>query len=817
MTILAPTVVLRNLTLSANGQTPASAFIASVTDPYGLPITQYAFMDNGSDGGYFLLNGAQLKNGLWFYVNSAQLSTLSYIGGLGSETVSIAAYDSLNGVPFYSTATVSIPNYAPPVVSLNAIFLPKGTSTLASSFINQVIDLANLSVSQYAFKDAGGASGYFILNGIQQAPNTWINVSSNNLSQLVYVSGSSTGTDSIQIEVGDPFFSPYFTTTATTTGNLNTNSITPASLAGQLLDAGINNDFAGLISNSSLSFSSVLKILQDVASSIGSLGLSANQLHDLQLLSSDMNISGGVLVSSSLYNLYYKLVNGDAANANWTGGGNTSIALGNLSVGSSANQLNQLINKWFLGGDNPTLSFNSGPGMLPYTSAYKQINTTLFSSAGVPLTSDINQGQIGDCYLMSSLCSIANNDPSLIQSMITSNSNGSYSVRFYLDGMADYVTVNNFFPTFTSTYSGAVAANYSPNIWAAVIEKAFVELNQEPDLLPGHTSGNIYSLIDSSSIGNALTTLTNCGSISFNATSYTLNQWSLVMNVVKTDAISGSVIAFGSYENTYNSKGQDLLVSGHAFSIVGYDSATNDFVVRNPWGTVSGQNWVTQFEVSATDLFNDQAIIYVSTVTNSGATVTLPPNASYLAQANQTITGTTGTNTVICNETSINFAINISGAGASLVDNKGSLGIVNVNNIQRLHFSDTSLALDTGANQAAGEVAQILGAVFGSAAVSNKSYAGIGLSLLDGGMSFENLSALALGVTGASTNKQIVDLLWTNIVGSAPSASQEAPFITMLNQGMSEGALAVLAEQNSLNASNINLVGLSHTGLQYFS
>lgn len=134
-------------------------------------------------------------------------------------------------------------------------------------------------------------------------------------------------------------------------------------------------------------------------------------------------------------------------------------------------------------------------------------------------------------------------------------------------------------------------------------------------------------------------------------------------------------------------------------------------------------------------------------------------------------------------------------------------------NIERLKFIDKSIAIDINGN--AGTTAKILGAVFGKTAVTNKHYVGIGLDLLDKGMSYETLAGLALSVAKASTNDEVVTTLWTNVVGSAPSAADKAPFIKMLEDGMTPGALAHLAADTSINAVNINLVGLTQTGLEY--
>jgi Ca2+-binding RTX toxin-like protein len=134
-------------------------------------------------------------------------------------------------------------------------------------------------------------------------------------------------------------------------------------------------------------------------------------------------------------------------------------------------------------------------------------------------------------------------------------------------------------------------------------------------------------------------------------------------------------------------------------------------------------------------------------------------------------------------------------------------------NVERLQFSDSKLALDLNGN--AGITAKILGATFGVSAVTNKGYAGIGIGLLDSGMSYENLATLAINAAGASTPQQVVNLLWTNVVGSAPTAADAQVFVDMLNGGMTTGQLGMLAAETPLNQTNINLSGLSLTGLDY--
>lgn len=144
-------------------------------------------------------------------------------------------------------------------------------------------------------------------------------------------------------------------------------------------------------------------------------------------------------------------------------------------------------------------------------------------------------------------------------------------------------------------------------------------------------------------------------------------------------------------------------------------------------------------------------------------------------------------------------------------------GTDTLNDIDRLKFSDMHVALDFHEYLGnAGKVAKLLGAVFGKEAVHNEVYAGIGLRTLDGGMvRYETLAASALNATGKTSPADVVALLWTNVVGSAPSAAEAAPYIAMLDGGMTVGALAVMAAEHPLNIANIDLAGLAQTGLEY--
>ena len=109
----------------------------------------------------------------------------------------------------------------------------------------------------------------------------------------------------------------------------------------------------------------------------------------------------------------------------------------------------------------------------------------------------------------------------------------------------------------------------------------------------------------------------------------------------------------------------------------------------------------------------------------------------------------------------------------------------------------------------------ILGAVFGKEAIGKLVFVDIGLSLFDQTTSFTDIVILAMTVVQKNTPEDVVDLLGTNVVGSAQTDAQAQPFIDMLNAGMTSRELAELAARTEVNLAQIDLVGLAETGIRY--
>jgi uncharacterized delta-60 repeat protein len=161
------------------------------------------------------------------------------------------------------------------------------------------------------------------------------------------------------------------------------------------------------------------------------------------------------------------------------------------------------------------------------------------------------------------------------------------------------------------------------------------------------------------------------------------------------------------------------------------------------------------------------------------------------------------------------YQVNIAGDGFTIGSTDTGEGTDTLDGVERIQFADRNLALDIDGN--AGDVARILGAVFGPAAIDDAAYAGAGLDLRDDGMSFEALAGLALLVKlgPSATNLQVVDLLYENAFGVQASPAQSAPYVALLDGGMSQAHLAAIAAQTAFVAERIGLSELAGTGLAY--
>ena len=156
------------------------------------------------------------------------------------------------------------------------------------------------------------------------------------------------------------------------------------------------------------------------------------------------------------------------------------------------------------------------------------------------------------------------------------------------------------------------------------------------------------------------------------------------------------------------------------------------------------------------------------------------------------------------------------------------MGSDTLKNIERIHFVDTSVALDIDGN--AGTVAKTLALTFGAGMLKDKVIAGIALHYMDDlDYDFSRLMELGLAIRlgAAPTQSAFIDLLFTGLYGKSPTSAQTQVAINLL-KSMSQTQLAVMSVQYEkpylLNAAlnvewesqiNLKLVGLTNNGFEY--
>ena len=192
---------------------------------------------------------------------------------------------------------------------------------------------------------------------------------------------------------------------------------------------------------------------------------------------------------------------------------------------------------------------------------------------------DINQGQIGDCFLLSSIGEIALWHPDAITNMITANANGTETVTLHLAASGQLptygttsfktttVTVNN--NTFLSdgVNSGATqdVVNGVKEIWVQVLEDAVATLG-----------GGYNSISNGGSPMIAMEELTGQATTWMSPASLTAQQLQGYMT-------AGDLIVMDTYSSGNEPYG---LYNDHAYMFQSLTSVNGTWMIQlaNPWG-----------------------------------------------------------------------------------------------------------------------------------------------------------------------------------------------------------------------------------------
>jgi hypothetical protein len=184
------------------------------------------------------------------------------------------------------------------------------------------------------------------------------------------------------------------------------------------------------------------------------------------------------------------------------------------------------------------------------------------------------------------------------------------------------------------------------------------------------------------------------------------------------------------------------------------------------------------------------------------------------------IIGLDGVDVAVINDARAAYTIWNAGSRATVM---GAHGMDLLEGIERVQFSDGTVALDLNAQQAAGDTVRIIGAAFDTPFL-NPTLVGIGIALFDAGFSALQVCELAisdglfLNLAGSHSNVDFVNTVYQNVVGVPPTTAVRDSFVNMLQSSggtMTQAELLLMAAYTPENAANINLVGLQQGGVDF--
>ena len=199
--------------------------------------------------------------------------------------------------------------------------------------------------------------------------------------------------------------------------------------------------------------------------------------------------------------------------------------------------------------------------------------------------------------------------------MITSNGNGTYAVRFLVNGQPDYVTVNSELPVMGGGYQWANGstqefANGDTDEWVQIVEKAYAELNAQTGAPHGMELEQRLQSYEGIAGGgaSALTLITGQSE-----TGYSLNPRDSA--IALASIMSTAASAFNAGEEVLMStpaSSSGNLVGDHMYMITGVNVATDTFTIQNPWNTAYSGPLATTFIESIQALAQDNCSLYTA-------------------------------------------------------------------------------------------------------------------------------------------------------------------------------------------------------------
>lgn len=276
--------------------------------------------------------------------------------------------------------------------------------------------------------------------------------------------------------------------------------------------------------------------------------------------------------------------------------------------------------------------------------------------------------------------------------------------------------------------------------------------------------------------------------------------------------------------------GDDLLDGGPALDVALYHDATSAIVADLGAGRVtggSGNDTLVDIESIEGSRYDDRLIGSADADYFSGNRgddhMSGGPGDDFMdgGEGNDTFDGGPGVDLAHYMLTRAGYTLTKTSGGWGISDALGDEGTDTLVDVERLSFADTWLALDVTPDGHAMQAAQVIYTLFGRHGL-HPQVVGIALAMLDGGMSFAALLRAALesqyyeASAGSRSNRDFVKLVWTSVVGAAPSEADLGAWTALLDSGTyTQFSLAELASRHPLVTGSATLVGIAEHGIEY--
>ncbi len=192
---------------------------------------------------------------------------------------------------------------------------------------------------------------------------------------------------------------------------------------------------------------------------------------------------------------------------------------------------------------------------------------------------DVKQGNVGDCFLLASLASLAAVNPEALNNIISHNSDGTYTIEFYSDDPSckKTITINDDFVNFKGA---KISTNDDKGKWVALMEKAYATL---------FASGSLDNL-NGGSPDKPLQHLTGL--------KYATYRQELVsFDFIKKCLEDKQPMVCSTYPTTkiqyFNNSMAEKLLDNHSYAILAtrvQENGKQQICLYNPWGHAEPEN-----------------------------------------------------------------------------------------------------------------------------------------------------------------------------------------------------------------------------------